>query len=729
MSTTDNSSMRRAIAYSLLAHIKNSGNLTNGPLDIFVPLVKNILHKKKDVKGAHVSEISEALKMEYGLDIPSPVMLQILRVIANEANKNALGEKTEMTVNNDGSFWIENYIFDDYVDEIQKSKEDVNQIKKLYSQFCKIVGVAEDNSEDAIFHFIERNRAEISYYLSHNDRCKEQESVTAAKFVEMFKSRPEVYNKLRDMYLGSILTSYLEFHPQNVKMDVELLLDTNFIISLLDLNTAESTKTCNTLISVCKNLGYSFTVLQDTIDEILSLLAYKSENLNAAIIAKAINKEDIYNACERRHLSSVDLDRLSDNLAETLTQTYKFSIKPHPESLRNKARYSKEYEILRKVRNTDKAALHDAMAIIYVREKRNNKIIKEFERCNCWFVNNAISHDSDPNCTRLNELQLNKGGQPEMIKVDDLLNIIWLSNPQINLSRDEIIDMGVTSLISYTINSSLPKSRIIKELDDNIQKYRNDYNLTDKDVVNLSTRIANRQIKDVDALNQLAKNDVQAFAMRVKDESRKEELAKTVSARKFEELFKAAGNLIKELQSNKENLQRKHEERMEALDARESALQIESDRLKGKESEMNRERDVLSSQLSEKDVLLRNIYDKYCKDMKSKREDYLQHIVSRHKNNIIILMVILGFIFITVFVLQFFDNPLYSRLVTFVAGSRGWGWILPIILLVVEYFVINKVARFCDPVYIKEYKEIIQIPEELITKSYDVYIREAGQKI
>ena len=90
-------------------------------------------------------------------------------------------------------------------------------------------------------------------------------------------------------------------------------------------------------------------------------------------------------------------------------------------------------------------------------------------------------------------------------------------------------------------------------------------------------------------------------------------------------------------------------------------------------------------------------------------------------------MVILGFIFITVFVLQFFDNPLYSRLVTFVVGSRGW--ILPIILLVVEYFVINKFARFCDPVYIKEYKETIQIPEELITKSYDVYIREAGQKI
>lgn len=728
MNKADNSSMRRAIAYSLLAHIKDSGNLTYGPLDIFVPLVKNILHKKRDIKGEHVSEISEALQMEYSIDVPSPVMLQILRVIANEVNEKAYGDKPKMVVNNDGSFWIENYIFDDYEEEIHKSREDVNQIKKLYSQFCKIVGIAEENDDNAIFHFIERNRVEISYYLSHNDSCKEQESVAAAKFVEMFKSRPEVYNKLRDMYLGSMLTSYLEFQPQNVNMGVELLLDTNFIVSLLDLNTSESTKTCNALISVCRNLGYTFTVLQDTVDEIQSLLAYKSENLNTAIIAKAINKEDIYNACERRHLSSVDLDRLSDNLAETLTQTYKFTIKPHPDSLRNKARYSKEYETLRKVRNTDKAALHDAMAIIYVREKRNNKTIRDFEKCNCWFVNNAISHDSESNGTHLNELQLNKSGQPEIIKVDDLLNIIWLSNPQIDLSKDEIIDMGLTSLISYTINSSLPKSRIIKELDDNIQKYRKDYNLTDKDVVNLSTRIANRQIKDVDSLNQLAKNDAQAFATRVKDESRKEELAKTVSARKFEELFKTAGNLIKELQSNKENLQKKHEERMEALDARESALQSESARLKDKESEMKREKDSLSVQITEKDALLRILYDKYCRDMESKREDYLKRIIKKKKCNSIIWVFILGFIILIAFCLQFFDNSLYSRFIAFIVGSQGWGWILPIALLIIEYFVISKVAKFYDPVYLKDFRETIQIPEELITKSYEVYIREAQQK-
>ena len=719
--------MRRAVAYSLLAHIKDSGNLTNGPLDIFVPLVKNILHKQKVIGGAHVSEISEALQMEYGINIPSPVMSQILRLIAKEVNENANGDKLEMFVNDDGSFWIEKYIFEDYVEEIQKSKEDVKKIKNLFSQFCKIAGIDEDNNDYAIFHFIERNRVEISYYLSHNDNCKEQESVAAAKFVEMFRSQPEVYNKLRNMYLGSILTSYLEFQPQNVNMGVELLLDTNFIVSLLDLNTPESTKTCNTLIGVCKNLGYTFTVLQDTIDEIQSLLAYKSKNFSTAIIAKTINKEDIYNACDRIPLSSSDLDRISDNLADTLTQKYKFNIIPHPESLRNKAKFSKEYEVLRKVRNTDKAALHDAMAIIYVREKRNNKKIKEFEKCNCWFVNNSNNHDSDSSITHLDELQLNKNWQPEIIKVDDLLNIIWLSNPQINLSKDEIIDMGLTSLISYTINSSLPTTRIIKELDDNIQKYRKDYNLTDKDVVNISTRIANRQIKDVDSLNQLANNDAKAFAQRVKDESKKEELAKADSAKKMEDFFKRADNIIKELQNNQENLQRKHEERMVALDARESALQQESIKIKETVAEIKKEKDSLSAQIYGKDKTIQNLYKKYCEEMKHKRDGYLNGIVRKKKRNNIIFNIVLIVIFVVVFLLLLNDNSYYSKIFKEIAGGRGWGIVLPLVLLFVEYFVYNKTAKLYDPVYMENYKKTIHIPDYLKIKSFEEFIRDANQ--
>lgn len=42
---TENNFQKRAIAYSLLAHIKTSGTFAGGPLDIFIPLVKNLLHE------------------------------------------------------------------------------------------------------------------------------------------------------------------------------------------------------------------------------------------------------------------------------------------------------------------------------------------------------------------------------------------------------------------------------------------------------------------------------------------------------------------------------------------------------------------------------------------------------------------------------------------------------------------------------------------------------------
>lgn len=121
-----------------------------------------------------------------------------------------------------------------------------------------------------------------------------------------------------------------------------------------------------------------------------------------------------------------------------------------------------------------------------------------------------------------------------------------MSNPTIDITRDDVATMGITSLVSYTLNSSLPKSRIIKELDDNIQKYREIYEITDRDVVNLSTRIASRQIKDVQELNELADKDEAAFAARVKDESMRQEQIEVNRAQKFDNLFQMLQGEIKD---------------------------------------------------------------------------------------------------------------------------------------------------------------------------------------
>ena len=186
-------------------------------------------------------------------------------------------------------------------------------------------------------------------------------------------------------------------------------------------------------------------------------------------------------------------------------------------------------------RNTDKAALHDAAAITYVKEKRK-KDIYAFEKVNCWFVNNAFFRE--------NQYSYNPNGkQPEIIRADDLLNILWLSNPQsqVNISDEQIVDIGMSSLISLTLNQSLPKSSIIRELDDNIHKYA-DKEISDSDIIRIATRITSKQLKNVDELNQLAENDKKEFVNRLQQEANKQKETESKRLKMLETAVKELNN-------------------------------------------------------------------------------------------------------------------------------------------------------------------------------------------
>ena len=50
----------KAITYSLLAHIRNTGTLVKGPIDIFIPLIKralSILNSRNIFQGKSLLEI------------------------------------------------------------------------------------------------------------------------------------------------------------------------------------------------------------------------------------------------------------------------------------------------------------------------------------------------------------------------------------------------------------------------------------------------------------------------------------------------------------------------------------------------------------------------------------------------------------------------------------------------------------------------------------------------
>jgi hypothetical protein len=551
----------RAITYSLLAHIRNKGTLIKGPLDIFKPLVQRVislLNNKGVYSGKSTMEIKNEFDKNYNIDIPIPVLNNILKQIANDVNTD---DKISFELYKDNSYSITKYTFLDYEETITEKEAAVNDIEELFQKFCESSDFEIKNSS-SIFKFIEKNKFSLSKYFSVETDLNGDDYTAEAQFVNFFRKIPTVYGQLKEIYIGSIISGFIQYNPSETKIEVELLFDTNFIVGLLDLNTPESTHTCKTLIEISKNQNFKIRILKDTIEETKNLLNQKAKYFDASFLQRKVYPEDIYNACDRRGYKKNDLERISDNLEIEISQ-FGISI-INDQKVKNEAKYSKEYQKLKEYRNSSISALHDATAMMYVRKVRKKKI-KEFDKVNCWFVNNVTSKESS-NFENQNEFQ------PEIINADDLLNILWLSNPQTKLKLDanDLADIGLTSSIAITLNKDLPKSKILRELDDNIHKYASE-SLSDSDIVRISTRITNKQLKDIKGLNQLASSKKEEFVKRLEEESNKQKKIDEHRSKRLENVLKEFSKKSEEFQKSRKKIEATDELRQHKIETLESS--------------------------------------------------------------------------------------------------------------------------------------------------------------
>ncbi|MCC2591180.1 hypothetical protein [Chryseobacterium sp. MFBS3-17] len=532
---TDN--QKKATTYSLLSHIRNSGTFVEGPIDYFLPLAKralNSLNTKGIKAGKSIIEISDEITAMFSLEIPIPVLSKILAKI--QAEENVSGEEN-FKLYSDHSYQIKKYYFYEYEQLYQEKSKEIFELNNLFKEFCQI---NEYKTEFSIVEYIDKNKKSLLKHLNSDLKVENTKNgVIEAKFIDYFKNIPNIFDLIKNIYLGSLISTYLEFEISEYKDEVELLLDTNFVISLMDLNTTESTKTCEKVIELSRRRGYKISLMNDTIKEIQQLLYKKAENINNSTLIKYVNPEDILNACERRGLNKVDLERIADNIQDTLNKMG-FFILFIQDNMRSKAKQTEEYKSLKEVRLNKVSALHDATALLYVKEKRGKKVTK-FEQAKCWFVNNSINNIDT------NEGIYQKEFISESIRADELLSVLWLSNPEIKkeLNEDEFAEIGLNSMISISLNSSIPKSAVIKELEDNIFKYSGE-DITEKDILNLATRITNSQIKNVQELNEIASEDNKIeFVKRIKEESDKQELIEKNKNNKLAALYTKLEKKIK----------------------------------------------------------------------------------------------------------------------------------------------------------------------------------------
>ena len=107
-------SSKKVAAFSLLAHINDNNIGLKSFEDIFIPIVKSSLCKMNNsgVKsGQSIIEIKEQVDRSFSLDIPIPILKNLLHSISNEVEKDP---ENQFILHNDGGFQMNKFLFADY---------------------------------------------------------------------------------------------------------------------------------------------------------------------------------------------------------------------------------------------------------------------------------------------------------------------------------------------------------------------------------------------------------------------------------------------------------------------------------------------------------------------------------------------------------------------------------------------------------------------------------------
>ena len=532
--------VKKLTTYALLGYLKETSANSTSIADIYIPLVKKALsdysreNNLSEYKGSSFSEIAEKIKSIFEIDIPIPILSKIMSSICNEIN-----DENIFAVYQDGAFIIKSYVFDDINDEIEFENENIQRLKEDYHIYCAEYGFEENFDELKSFIL----SAQIDLF-TNNQSGFIKSDFHIPKYINERLSKPSIYKIMCNIYLGGIIVSYLE---QNITKQVttsELLLDTNFIISLLDLNTEDAYKTCSQLFCLCKQMGFRFTILNSTINQINILLSNRINDFAQKDFIGSVRVADVFNACIRRNLDKTSLERIKDNLSKIIQEKGIVVIQDAQiRDIIEKARKSSTFKELHEKRKNEDSALNDTVAKIYVESKRGSHI-REFVDVKCWFLHNSYSPYDYSIPRKIHERYL--------ISANELLVLLWLSSPAqgSNNKVTDIAHSGITTYVTKYRRAKMPSHEVLKNIKKRVDETLKLGAITEKDTFNLCIRMSEGHLTHSEAIELLDKNIVtnNQFADKLKEFTLEEERIKHARKQNEEKQI----NLLKEQLDNKD---------------------------------------------------------------------------------------------------------------------------------------------------------------------------------
>lgn len=476
--------------YALLGYLKETSSSKAAITELYTPLVQKALSDYAaekgltEYKGKSLEEISQKVKLIFDIEIPLPILAKIMEAICKD-----IDDPNVFALYNDGAFIIKSYVFNDIDDIIEQGKNNIEKLSEDYRTYCVENGYQFDFDELKKFILTQQielftnkqsNLLDVNYFVP--------------KYVSERITNDSIFRIMSSIYLGSIIAAYLEQNITKKVTDAELLLDTNFFISLIDLNTEDAHHTCNQLFSLCKQLGYRFTILNSTVNQIRVLLSNRINDFASRDFIGSVRCADVFNACIRKNLDKTGLERIKDNIQRLIEE--KGIVIVHDAQIKDiieKAKRSQEYKELYKRRGNADSALNDTVAKFYVENKRGQDV-REFVDAKCWFLHNSFSPYDYSYGRKIHERYL--------ISANELLVLLWLSSPaqgqQIKIN--DVAKSGLASYITKYRRSKMPTRETLKLIKKRVDDAESYGRITEKDTFNLCIRMAEGHLtqKEVD---------------------------------------------------------------------------------------------------------------------------------------------------------------------------------------------------------------------------------------
>ena len=462
----------------------------------FLPLVEHILLECAD-KTIEKKKIEPLFKETYGYDIPVATLSYLLDILKKQDKIDYLVCET---------IEIKKENLTDY-----DSKYDYERQLRALTTDCdfylKKKGIELDRASivKMLLNFVVCNSLEFNSFINYNSDLetaemtdKTLESEIVGFLIEERSKDSHNYKFIKSVFHGVLLASIIS-SSSNEEKDIgesgtfkEVILDSNFIFRLLDLQTEFEGIASNETFELLKKENCEFCVLPITIkqiaDTITSAIKRFSNSANEVLRIYGDEKfSGLQSACIRRKLTASKLKEIVDSLEDDLKQKYKIRV------VNEEFPYESDVDAISslgkvKTDSTPEGLEHDLKLIAYVCSKRDENVYQR-HRAKYWVLTDDIK------LTKWNTNYPQTGRIPECMTESQVATVLWLQNP-CNVSLDGLFN---TALVLR--NRDLLSSNEFQKISDCIERQISRYSENPKALDKLSMVFSDRLISIEDMIS------------------------------------------------------------------------------------------------------------------------------------------------------------------------------------------------------------------------------------